>query len=337
MTDGNPGYKKHDVSWGPIEDNNCFHNDDCVKGLKCKNIDSDGKGRCSKNKPTKKDGEKCTSDAECIDYGGPYVCLTGKCTQLDQGNEDDWIAEYKASPKPKKLLELTFEQYLIKEHGIQICSEAKLIGYKEEHWPPAGGMMGEKKTGYVYERGGVTYIFDVKNKKWYRFRPEKEGGEKCKWEPTYYPNGDVEWFEDCQKLQNIPPAWIDVSGDKCFKTGLKPQPPKPAPKPPPKTSYSDSFFRNYLMNGGPPLRWKYDGVDLSENLKDSTLADVCGDDETFETTYSHALVDIFNISMASIIVKAEAKRKEYTKSYEERIKKIFADRGAQEPAADQKD
>ena len=100
----------------------------------------------------------------------------------------------------------------------------------------------------------------------------------------------------------------------------------PAPAPAPKSSHSESFFKNYLMNGGPPLKWKYENIDFSENLKDQTLADICGADEIFEVTYGHAITDIFGLNMAAIGSKTEAKKKEYEKSYEASIKKMFMER-----------
>jgi len=95
---------------------------------------------------------------------------------------------------------------------------------------------------------------------------------------------------------------------------------------------STKFFTDYLMNGGPPLKWVYDNSDISKNLENSTLADICGEAELFETTYSHAVLDIFDINMAKIAAETEKKKGAYEKSFEASIKEIFAARDDQAPA-----
>ena len=80
------------------------------------------------------------------------------------------------------------------------------------------------------------------------------------------------------------------------------------------------------MNGGPPLKWKYDDVDLSDQLEGQTLADICGDDEIFEITYAHALFDIFGIDeefLSKIEKQLDFKKEVYAKSYEASIKKMI--------------
>ena len=94
-----------------------------------------------------------------------------------------------------------------------------------------------------------------------------------------------------------------------------------------KLKPAESFFKKYLMNGGPPLNWKYENIDLSKKLKGQTLADICGADEVFEVTYGHTITDIFGLNMAAIGSKTEAKKKVYAKQYENSIKKMFAVRG----------
>ena len=89
------------------------------------------------------------------------------------------------------------------------------------------------------------------------------------------------------------------------------------------------FFTEYMLNGGPPLQWKYDDYDISKNLEDQTLADVCGDDEIFEVTYAHALYDLFEIDEDFLIKLEEQldyKKQQYAKEYEKKINDILCAR-----------
>jgi|7_EtaG_2_1085326.scaffolds.fasta_scaffold01615_6 hypothetical protein len=97
-----------------------------------------------------------------------------------------------------------------------------------------------------------------------------------------------------------------------------------------ESKYGTSFFKNYLMNGGPPLKWKYDDVDIRDQLEGQTLADICGGDEIFEITYAHALFDIFGINeefLSQLEKQLDSKKETYAKYYENKIKEILCQRG----------
>jgi len=86
------------------------------------------------------------------------------------------------------------------------------------------------------------------------------------------------------------------------------------------------LFKNYFLRGGPPLKWKYDKVNINENLVGSTLEDVCGEEETFEETFIYILNDLFKIDFNKVLSTLEVKKEQYKVSFNERIQAEFKKR-----------
>ena len=82
-------------------------------------------------------------------------------------------------------------------------------------------------------------------------------------------------------------------------------------------------FEEFLLRGGPPLQWKYDKYNLNKDLQDSTLDDVCGEEETFEETFAHILGDIFKINYAVIQQKVEQKQEDYKEEYRKKVQSEY--------------
>jgi hypothetical protein len=82
---------------------------------------------------------------------------------------------------------------------------------------------------------------------------------------------------------------------------------------------NEKIFKDYFLRGGPPLKWKYDDVDINKNLVGSTLEDVCGEEETFTETFIHIFNDVFKIDFNKIQKTLEAKKTIYKDSYSKRV------------------
>lgn len=90
-----------------------------------------------------------------------------------------------------------------------------------------------------------------------------------------------------------------------------------------KDTFSQDLFKKYYLRGGPPLVWKYDKIDLNQNLKDSTLEDICDDDEPFIVTFTYIFNDIFGLKLNNFETSLQKKKEEYKKSFEAEVKNEY--------------
>jgi len=83
------------------------------------------------------------------------------------------------------------------------------------------------------------------------------------------------------------------------------------------------LFRFFFLRGGPPLIWRYDNVNINNNLAGSTLEDVCGEDETLLETFIYIFNDIFKIDINTVNKSLEKSKETYTESFSKRVQVEF--------------
>ena len=89
---------------------------------------------------------------------------------------------------------------------------------------------------------------------------------------------------------------------------------------------NENIFKNYFLRGGPSLVWKYDNFDLNKNLSGNTLEDVCGEEETFEETFTYIFNDIFKQKIGEINKFSENQKEVYKQNFTEEVKLIYESR-----------
>lgn len=90
-----------------------------------------------------------------------------------------------------------------------------------------------------------------------------------------------------------------------------------------KTIQDETLFRNYFLRGKSFLYWKYDDVNLNQNLVGSTLEDVCSGEEPFEETLSYVFNDIFNQDLNKIVKFSSYQKNEYKNIFETKVKEVY--------------